>query len=59
MADKFSFELRRIKKNTFFFVVMRDVNNWSYCPISTNRSRLVMRDAHSSLGQMFRIHCDA
>jgi len=29
MADKFSFDLRRIKKNSFFLVVMRDVNNWS------------------------------
>jgi len=29
MADNFSFDLRRIKKNSFFFVVMCDVNTWS------------------------------
>jgi hypothetical protein len=29
MADKFSFDLRRIKQNSFFLDVMRDMNNRS------------------------------
>ena len=29
MAEIFSFDLRRIKKNTFFFDMTHDVNIWS------------------------------